>query len=84
MKSNFNIDKCNGDGVCSEIMEKIAYTEADEKTIKENLDLKMLSGDYLPAPLHWKMLEKYKGKCKWFPIRGDRWKSSLSYYAIWR
>lgn len=54
---------------CSEIMEKIAYTEADEKTIKENLDLKMLSGDYLPARSALKNVGKIQGKMQMISIR---------------
>ena len=54
---------------CSEIMEKIAYTEADEKKIKENLDLKMLSGDYLPARSALKNVGKIQGKKQMISIR---------------
>lgn len=54
---------------CSEIMEKIAYTEADEKKTKENLDLKMLSGDYLPARSALKNVGKIQGKMQMISIR---------------
>ena len=64
-ESNFNIDKCNGDGVCSEIMEKLHIQKLMDENDKRKFRSQDVKWRLSSCPLCIeKMLEKYKGKCK--------------------